>query len=171
MPSPKRISERTGRPARGPDDAADIAATRLAGWRGAYGPLLPPDAFDRVDLTRWTQNTRSRLETNPNSMRVAEVGGEVLGFCAYGAGRDEDLAHACEVYAIYAQPRSWSTGVGRTLMSSALDDLSRPVALWVLRDNPRARRFYEIAGFRPDGAEKTADVLGFDLPDVRYLLD
>jgi RimJ/RimL family protein N-acetyltransferase len=39
--------------------------------------------------------------------------------------------------------------------------------LWVLRDNTRARRFYERAGFAPDGATDVLDRLG-GVTEVRY---
>jgi hypothetical protein len=39
--------------------------------------------------------------------------------------------------------------------------------LWVLRDNWRARRFYERAGFAPDGATNVLTGLG-DVLEVRY---
>jgi hypothetical protein len=44
------------------------------------------------------------------------------------------------------------------------------VTLWVLDTNTRARRFYEIAGFRSDGAVKVDDRDGFRLREVRYRL-
>jgi RimJ/RimL family protein N-acetyltransferase len=34
--------------------------------------------------------------------------------------------------------------------------------------NGRARRFYERAGWRPDGAEKTEEWAGARVPEVRY---
>jgi hypothetical protein len=40
--------------------------------------------------------------------------------------------------------------------------------LWVLPGNARARRFYEIAGWVADGTERTADVFGVTVPEVRY---
>jgi RimJ/RimL family protein N-acetyltransferase len=40
--------------------------------------------------------------------------------------------------------------------------------LWVLDDNPRARRFYEKHGWSPDGATKTGRHLGVDTAEVRY---
>jgi len=44
--------------------------------------------------------------------------------------------------------------------------------LWVLRENRRARRFYELAGWSADGAAKDAELLGgLTLPEVRYRLD
>lgn len=164
------MTEPTVRLAR-PEDANAIAAVRLAGWRGAYGPLLPVDAFDGVDFARWAERTRALIVARRSKMRIAERCGAVQGFCVFGRCRDEDLVGVSELYALYVIPEAWSTGLGRELMTVALGELDRSVVLWVLRDNPRARRFYEIAGFRPDGAEKTADVLGFDLPEVRYRLD
>ncbi|MCZ9346526.1 GNAT family N-acetyltransferase, partial [Streptomyces sp. TRM76130] len=40
--------------------------------------------------------------------------------------------------------------------------------LWVLRDNTRARRFYERAGFRADGGAGVFEVDGIPVPEVRY---
>jgi hypothetical protein len=37
--------------------------------------------------------------------------------------------------------------------------------------NVRARRFYEAAGWRPDGAAKIDDSRGFPLEEVRYRHD
>jgi hypothetical protein len=38
----------------------------------------------------------------------------------------------------------------------------------VLPANTRARRFYEIAGWVADGSERTMEVLGVVVPEVRY---
>jgi RimJ/RimL family protein N-acetyltransferase len=38
----------------------------------------------------------------------------------------------------------------------------------VLDDNPRARRFYERAGWQPDGAAKTEERWGVAAAEVRY---
>jgi hypothetical protein len=40
--------------------------------------------------------------------------------------------------------------------------------LWVLAGNARARRFYEIAGWVADGAERTSEVFGATVSEVRY---
>ena len=40
--------------------------------------------------------------------------------------------------------------------------------LWVLPANARARRFYEIAGWACDGTERTMEVQGVVVPEVRY---
>ncbi|NMO37509.1 hypothetical protein HG826_28780 [Streptomyces sp. GMY01] len=43
--------------------------------------------------------------------------------------------------------------------------------LWVLKGNTRARRFYERAGFRADGAEEPFEADGVTVPEVRYATD
>jgi len=79
-----------------------------------------------------------------------------------------------EVYAIYVTPAWWSTGTGRALMDSVLSALEagryRRAVLWVLADNTRARRFYERAGFAPDGGTNVLIGLGGVL-EVRYTRD
>ncbi|MFD4787316.1 GNAT family N-acetyltransferase [Streptomyces sp. NPDC058459] len=90
--------------------------------------------------------------------RVAEI--RVTGW------RHEIRTGDAELYALYADPAHIGTGVGRVLLAEALAcTAGRPrVLVRVLRDNTRARRFYERAGFRPDGAEDGASV-----PEVRYV--
>ena len=57
-------------------------------------------------------------------------------------------------------------------MAAAKDWFARegyPTAmLWVLADNPRARRFYEREGWALDGVTKTGKFLGVPVAEVRY---
>jgi GNAT superfamily N-acetyltransferase len=84
------------------------------------------------------------------------------------AGRQGQVG---ELYALYVHPAWWSTGTGRALMDHVLAKVSRAgfpnVMLWVLERNARARRFYERAGFRPDGARHVLDGLG-GVVEIRY---
>ncbi len=79
-----------------------------------------------------------------------------------------------ELYALYVSPDWWSTGTGRALMSRVLVSLEaesyQRAILWVLADNTRARRFYERAGFAPDGGINVLTGLGGVL-EVRYTRD
>jgi GNAT superfamily N-acetyltransferase len=86
-------------------------------------------------------------------------------------GEDGSVA---ELYALYVRPAWWSTGTGRALMERVLARTSgvgyQSITLWVLRDNLRARRFYERAGFAPDGATNVLHRLG-DVTEFRYRRD
>jgi GNAT superfamily N-acetyltransferase len=83
-------------------------------------------------------------------------------------GEDGSVA---ELYALYVHPAWWSTGTGRALMERVLARTStagyQSITLWVLRDNLRARRFYERAGFAPDGATNVLRRLA-DVTELRY---
>ena len=84
---------------------------------------------------------------------------------------DGEDRHVAELYALYVRPAWWSTGTGRALVDRVLARTSeagyRSVTLWVLRDNRRARRFYERAGFTPDGATNVLAGLG-GVTELRY---
>lgn len=55
-------------------------------------------------------------------------------------------------------------------MQAGLDELNYPqIAVWVLKDNPRAIRFYEKCGFRLDGREEEIS-LGLPVKESRMLL-
>lgn len=151
------------------EDALAIETIRVEGWRTAYRHVFPADELEGmpVDPARW----RSRLESPPPgwSTFVAERDGGVVGFASVGPSRDE---HGIgELYAIYVEPSEWSTGAGRVLIERAEGQLAseyRQATLWVLEDNPRARAFYERAGWSVDGARKAEPRWGVRAPEVRY---
>ena len=92
-----------------------------------------------------------------------------------GAGpcEDDDLGPSVgQVYAIYLVAECWGRGIGRDLLQRAETDLGsagyQGASLWVLTTNDRARRFYEAAGWRPDGTHKIEPFGGAELDEIRY---
>ncbi|GES28935.1 GNAT family N-acetyltransferase [Streptomyces angustmyceticus] len=79
---------------------------------------------------------------------------------------------AGELLALYVTPDLIGTGVGRALLTAgtarARANGYRALHLWVVRGNTHARRFYERAGFVPDGAQQAYEVGGRNVPEVRY---
>ena len=93
----------------------------------------------------------------------------MIGFISVGPSRDEHGVG--EVYAIYVDPDLWATGAGRALIERGERELRSTylvATLWVLEDNPRARRFYERAGWAPDRVTKSDVRWGVRAPEVRY---
>lgn len=152
-----------------PEDAAGIDAVRHASWRAAYGAHIPDSYWAGYDSAAAIGRYAAMISGSRTHVLVAETDA-VIGYAFFGAGRDDDVAEGTnEIYAIYVHPEAWSTGAGRELMAAALDALGAgPVVLWVLESNARARRFYELAGFAPDGAQKAADMPGGEVPEMRY---
>jgi GNAT superfamily N-acetyltransferase len=150
-------------------DAERVERIRVRGWQVAYRHVLPPHELDAmpVDTSRWER----RLARPPAgwSTFVAEENGRVVGFASVGPSRDE--GGIGELYAIYVDPEAWSTGIGRVLIGRAEERLAddyTEATLWVLEENARARRFYEAAGWRRDGARKVEVRWGVEAPEVRY---
>jgi ribosomal protein S18 acetylase RimI-like enzyme len=107
---------------------------------------------------------------------VVEAAGQVQGFASTGPIRDQPdgLVGAGEVFAIYLAPEARGRGFGRALFTHAVDDLRArgfdPIVVWVFEANAGARRFYESAAFRLDGARQPVDFGEVALPEIRYRL-
>ena len=140
-----------------PRDAEAVAHVHLESWDAAYG-IEGPSLERRVQLHR---------KLLPH---VAEIDGEIVGFVSVGPAHDEDADG--ELYMIYALPEHWGRGVGPALIEAGeehLRELGHETAvLWVLETNARARRFYEIAGWAPDGHERPIEIRGMSLLEIRY---
>ena len=156
-------------------DAPGIADVHVRSWQVAYRGLIDQDFLDRLSLAEHLSMWRHRLEAADPDLHVlvAEAGDELIGFSSFGPSRDGDAGvSTAEVYAIYLAPEWFGTGVGRRLFDRTADALVglgfRDSTLWVLEVNDRARRFYEVAGWRWDGARSVHADAGLAEPIVRY---
>jgi ribosomal protein S18 acetylase RimI-like enzyme len=159
-----------------PNDAAAIARVHVESWQGAYAHVFPAERLAGLSTDGRARWWRSQLADPPKRTRVLVDGdGEgAAGFASVGPSRDSDTdpARVGELYSIYVMPEQWGSGIGKGLMGAAVGALGElgfeEAVLWVLEDNPRARRFYEAAGWRLDGATKEDVFLGVGVTEVRY---
>lgn len=179
-----------------PADSIPIADVHVASWRVAYRGLIDDEILDSPALveSRRAGWTRSLHEGHDHTgdpdhrLFVATVDDRVVGFGH--VGREADPVDdppieepGGEVYGFYLHPDAWGSGTADALMDACLDELRRRefrrAVLWVLRDNPRARRFYERRGFVRTDHEVTWDgpampgapQLREPLPEVQYRID
>jgi GNAT superfamily N-acetyltransferase len=152
------------------DDAAAIADVHTRAWQAGYEHVFGAENLATIDAESrrrwWERSVREGLET----VLVAEAGERVVAFASVGADRDDETRG--ELYAIYALPEAWGSGAGRTLLGASVEALREggygEAILWVLADNPRARRFYEREGWSPDGGAKTDAFFGIAVTELRY---
>ena len=130
-----------------------IAATRDQG-------RVPADFDEASFRVRYEAWTREQLTTGDTS--VIEVDGE-----AAGRLRVVRTPERIELAGIQLLPRFQSAGHGRRI----LDDLQQeardrgvPLDLGVGHDNPRARAFYERAGFVLVGTNETEHLMRWEAP-------
>lgn len=132
-------------------DAERIGEVFLAARAGMdYLPRLHSD-----EETRWWIEHVVLTECE---VRVAEVGGRVVGFAALNGPRLDHL---------YVDPEYQGIGIGSELLQSAMETRGPGLELRVFEQNVAAMRFYERHGFsiveRDDGSGNEER-----LPDVLY---
>ena len=120
-------------------------------WHETYTHLVDSEYIKSITLEKCEKMAHKWRE----NILVAKDGEKVIGFVGYGACRDATLSEHGEVYAIYVLEEYHGLKVGYDLMNAALENLTnyKKIAVWVLKDNRKAIRFYERYGFRFDGTD------------------
>jgi ribosomal protein S18 acetylase RimI-like enzyme len=151
------------------EDARAIAQVHAETWREAYEHVFGAERLASVSIDARLAQWERILAAGQSDVFVAAADG-IVGFVSTGDSRDADAE--AELFAIYVLPRAWGTGAGSVLMGAGIEAMrlraSGDAVLWVLDDNPRARRFYEREGWTLDGERKEDEYLGLRVPEVRY---
>jgi GNAT superfamily N-acetyltransferase len=159
-------------------DARAIAEIHVRAWRAAYRGQVSDAYLDGLSVEDRERMWREGVARAEPTWRcwIAEEEGSPVGFCATGHSQDADAdARTLEVYAIYLEPDRVGAGIGRDLLAHAVADLRerrfKAATLWVLETNEQIRRFYEKAGWTPDGATSTELLGDQNLRTVRYRIE
>lgn len=156
------------------DDAAALASVEVATWRVAYRTLMPAAFLDGLSVAEktadWHHNLLKHGTVGRKRVRLATADDDVIGFVRVG----EHTAHDATgmVYIFYVLPAYWRCGVGTRLLHAAHHELRelgmRQAVLWVLRDNQRARSFYERLGWSDTGHVSSTNYGGVILEACCY---
>ena len=137
-----------------PTDVDEVTRIYIDSWNAGYGELL-----SRVDRTvtpdlveRWSNDL---ARPAPHRWWVAERMGSIVGVVGIGPSRDPVDPHLGELDTIAVDPPHWRTGIGRGLMSLALQylvsDGYNEAIVWTVEGYERGIAFYEATGWRRDG--------------------
>ena len=160
-----------------PADAETIAGLHVAAWRESYADLFPPEALASLDIAERARLWREILAGPASGATfLLEFAGEgPLGFSSCGAQRGDSLraqGFFGEFEAVYILKLGQRRGGGRALMRAMARHLLgqgfEAASVWVFRDNPPARDFYEALGGVATGIDGTWTTLGQTLPDMSY---
>ncbi|GGL61159.1 N-acetyltransferase [Streptomyces fumigatiscleroticus] len=157
-------------------DVPAVSAIRVTGWKTAYAGIVPQSYLDAMTVEADTRRRLKRFRTpreRVTDLVAADAHGRVVGWACLGPDRDAGAPTTTgELYTLYVLPSLIGSGIGRTLLEAAHTHAPAEgfgsMLLWVLKDNTRARRFYERAGYVADGAVRTDDYDGVPVPEVRY---
>ncbi|RKI64745.1 GNAT family N-acetyltransferase [bacterium 1xD42-67] len=165
----------------------DMSLLHALGWRAAYQDSIPSAHMAReITDDRWVPVFRQNYQEDVyhglllydreqplccatyGPARVDQSAGDTI--CGF---RSPDLADWGELVSLYTHPDYWGRGHGSVVIEEVLHRLDAAgypgCFLYVLRENDRARRFYEKHGFTWDGHNLeialTTDTL---LTDLRF---
>jgi GrpB-like predicted nucleotidyltransferase (UPF0157 family)/GNAT superfamily N-acetyltransferase len=160
------------------EDAAAIAHVHVAGWQH-YRGLLPDTYLDQLDpavyASRWAERVTAPEHGESTFTYVADdPPGKVFGFAFGSRAPESEDGSLGEVRAIYVLAERRRGGAGRRLtwaLAARLAHLGcRALVIWVLAENPSARRFYEALGGHAVHT-RTREFGGAQLPEVGYRWD
>lgn len=155
-------------------DVKDISRIYAHSWKAAYAGLVPRNFLDAIDDDRWVEKFSRDIGDGTLEALMVCDGDTPAGCAAFGAARDEKMPGWGEIVSVYLHPDYFGKGYGEALLKVTVEALRQQgyerIYLWVLRENARARRFYEKHGFAGNGETCTLDIMGEELVDVRYVL-
>jgi ribosomal protein S18 acetylase RimI-like enzyme len=126
-------------------------------WNISYANLLPEDVRSAMTVDAATELWKGAVESHPDrTTLVIEVEGEVAGMARIG--KDPEEPTRGHLLSLYISPRFAGKGLGKSLLTSALDSLVNDgfseLSLWVFKDNVTAKSLYEKLNFHPNGRER-----------------
>ncbi len=152
-----------------PEEASRIADLHQLTWEETYHDKLPAVAWGPGAHKRRTQMWQ-QITSDPQEghrYAVLDVDGRLSGFAGAGPAREADAPRDYQLWFVYLLQAEQGTGAGQALFDEVVGD--RPCYLWVLDDNPRARRFYERNGFVADGARQPVGFEGSTAEVIRMV--
>ena len=131
------------------EDAEAVTDILMNAWKTAYRGIVSDEYLD--NMNRETLAERRRQQHKDYIVAVSD--GRIVGYCWYMSNNSysQDVPEVdSEVVALYVDPASKRHGLGRMLLSHAMDDLrnqgKKKMIIWCLKDNLPARAFYEKMG-------------------------
>lgn len=155
------------------DDVKEISRIHALSWKSAYKGIIPKTYLDELKEDFWVPAFVDWIKNNVLTAQLIFENGSSVGCIAYGKSRDNSLSSWGEIVSIYLLPEHFGKGYGNKLLEGALLDLKQSgyqsIYLWVLKENKRARHFYEKNGFQCNNDKCICEIMGKQLTDIRYI--
>lgn len=134
-------------------DIQKVAEIQVNAWKKVYKGII--DDFYLKNINVKDKIKEREKDYDKNGFIVAEIDGEVVGFCRYIYDdyfnfqvRDAD----CELLAIYIRDDLKQTGIGTKLFeymkNEFIDNNKKKMIVWCLKENIGAKIFYKKMGGR-----------------------
>ena len=151
------------------DDAPAIAAVQVRAWRTTYADLLPAEVLASLEPQAIADGWREAMAAPRDARNRVLVSLErnlVTGFVVTGPATDPDCDPVAtgELADLTVDPHQRGQGHGSRLLQAAADTLNADrftlAVTWLPAGDDALRGFLTGAGWGPDGAHRTLDLLG-----------
>ncbi len=153
-----------------PTDARTLALVHLETVTAAYKVIFPAGS-ESPTLDSLIADWEMSFVDPTSSAFVLDDSGSRMVIGTVGTKSDPEFEGCGQLLRLHVLPDQWGGGFGTLLHDAALDEIRRSgydrAGLWVLRANPRARRFYECRGWALVPGE-TLQIHGPGSLEVRY---
>ncbi len=162
------MSDYVIKPMESEDEINGKGYVHFSAWQETYAGLIDAEYLNNMTEEKCKKIAHKWLD----HILVAKDGERVIGFAGYGAYRDDTLPDCGEVFSIYVLADYYGKKVGYALMNAVFEKLAdfKKIAVWVLKGNERAIRFYERYGFKFDGTEQSI-MLGTQNTELRMIFE
>jgi ribosomal protein S18 acetylase RimI-like enzyme len=156
----------------GPSDAEELARVHVTSWRETYRGLLADAFLARMSEPGFTRRFRRALTQPGSGVTLAAADRQGLVGYAQGGPSRRDIPGEAEIATLYVLRQAQGHGLGARLMTETARALAANGAtslmISVLRDNIRARGFYEHLAGEPETARQEPGPGGRLLYEVAY---
>lgn len=151
------------------DNRTAISKIYEESWKYAYRGIIPQDYLDSIPKGQWV----SGLDDPNRKTLICIEHGSFIGTSSFGRSRFEKFGDWGEIISIYLLPDHMGKGYGKVLLQASISELKKSgyknIFLWVLKDNMRARSFYERFGFLRTDDYLDSQIGGKTLQEIRYI--
>ena len=160
------------------DDAPAIAAVQVRAWRTTYAGLLPAEVLESLDPDAIAETWRlslGRPDDARNRVLISLERNLVTGFVVTGPAKDPDCDPVAtgELTDLTVDPHKRGAGHGSRLLQAGADtlvaDQFNHAVTWLPAEDDDLRAFLTSAGWGPDGAHRTLDLLGDGTTTVKQV--
>lgn len=156
-------------------DVAAISQIHAASWKEAYKGLVPQAYLDQLKNDFWEAAFTQWIGDKRLEVLLLLDSSTPVGTVAYGKARDERYSSYGEIVSLYVLPSYFGRGVGKELLEASIQELYKMqykgIYLWVLKENHRARKFYEKNQFMFTGMELLDTIMEQPIIDLCYLYE
>ncbi len=153
-------------------DIPDVVDIQIRGWQTAYKNIIDEKFLQSMDREKKIE--KQKQEYKNTSFIVAELAGQVVGYCRYLENNDYQQNIDCEIRALYVKPELKYQGIGSQLVTFVINEFKQKnktkMIIWCLKENEPSKKFYTKMGGKIM-AEKSIEIGEKTYPEVGFVYD